>query len=219
MDGGPGLGLPRYVARSRRPSRAPGGAAPQCGFTGGGGTVPRRRRSSGAIALGRGPRGRRRPWRIAIGCGPGPGRSAPPCPFRIGFGLGRQAREPRQPQWGTASPEGVRPGARTAARGMSRDARRDTITACGSGTRGCGGSTRATMRAPCPRPSSRGSGASSPCCARPGSRATWISPAFGCIRCGASTRTTGAVAVSGNWRIVFRFEAGEAVDVDLVDYH
>ena len=28
-----------------------------------------------------------------------------------------------------------------------------------------------------------------------------------------------SVAVSGNWRIVFRFEAGEAVDVDLVDYH
>ena len=28
-----------------------------------------------------------------------------------------------------------------------------------------------------------------------------------------------SVAVSGNWRIVFRFEAGEAVDVDLIDYH
>ena len=28
-----------------------------------------------------------------------------------------------------------------------------------------------------------------------------------------------SVAVSGNWRIVFRFEAGEAMDVDLVDYH
>jgi len=28
-----------------------------------------------------------------------------------------------------------------------------------------------------------------------------------------------AVSVSGNWRIVFRFEAGNAVDVDLVDYH
>ena len=24
---------------------------------------------------------------------------------------------------------------------------------------------------------------------------------------------------SGNWRIVFRFEAGDAFDVDLVDYH
>ena len=28
-----------------------------------------------------------------------------------------------------------------------------------------------------------------------------------------------SVAVWGNWRIVFRFEAGEAIDVDLVDYH
>lgn len=28
-----------------------------------------------------------------------------------------------------------------------------------------------------------------------------------------------SVRVSGNWRIVFRFEGGEAVDVDLVDYH
>ena len=28
-----------------------------------------------------------------------------------------------------------------------------------------------------------------------------------------------AVWVSGNWRLVFRFEDGHAVDVDLVDYH
>ena len=28
-----------------------------------------------------------------------------------------------------------------------------------------------------------------------------------------------SAAVSGNWRIVFRFEAGGAMDVDLVDYH
>lgn len=28
-----------------------------------------------------------------------------------------------------------------------------------------------------------------------------------------------AVSVSGNWRIVFRFEGHDAVDVDLVDYH
>ncbi len=27
-----------------------------------------------------------------------------------------------------------------------------------------------------------------------------------------------SVRVSGNWRVVFRFEDGEAVDVDLVDY-
>ncbi len=28
-----------------------------------------------------------------------------------------------------------------------------------------------------------------------------------------------SVAVSGNWRLVFRFEAGDASDVDLIDYH
>ena len=28
-----------------------------------------------------------------------------------------------------------------------------------------------------------------------------------------------SVRASGNWRVVFRFEDGEAVDVDLVDYH
>ena len=28
-----------------------------------------------------------------------------------------------------------------------------------------------------------------------------------------------AVSVSGNWRVIFRFEDGEAVDVDYLDYH
>lgn len=28
-----------------------------------------------------------------------------------------------------------------------------------------------------------------------------------------------AVTVRANWRIVFRFEAGQALDVDFVDYH
>ena len=28
-----------------------------------------------------------------------------------------------------------------------------------------------------------------------------------------------SVRVSGNWRVVFRFEDGEAVAVDLIDYH
>lgn len=28
-----------------------------------------------------------------------------------------------------------------------------------------------------------------------------------------------AVSVSGNWRVVFRFEEGNARDVDLIDYH
>jgi len=27
------------------------------------------------------------------------------------------------------------------------------------------------------------------------------------------------VTVSGNWRIIFRFEDGDAYDVDLIDYH
>lgn len=28
-----------------------------------------------------------------------------------------------------------------------------------------------------------------------------------------------SVTVSGNWRIIFRFEGGHAADVDLLDYH
>jgi len=28
-----------------------------------------------------------------------------------------------------------------------------------------------------------------------------------------------SVKVSGNWRIIFRFENGDAFDVDYVDYH
>jgi toxin HigB-1 len=28
-----------------------------------------------------------------------------------------------------------------------------------------------------------------------------------------------SVAISGNWRIVFLFEGGDAYDVDLIDYH
>ena len=28
-----------------------------------------------------------------------------------------------------------------------------------------------------------------------------------------------SVSVSGNWRVIFRFEKGDAFDVDLVDYH
>ena len=28
-----------------------------------------------------------------------------------------------------------------------------------------------------------------------------------------------SVHVSANWRIVFRFQDGEAVDIDLIDYH
>ena len=28
-----------------------------------------------------------------------------------------------------------------------------------------------------------------------------------------------SVTVSGNWRVIFRFEGGNASDVDLIDYH
>jgi proteic killer suppression protein len=28
-----------------------------------------------------------------------------------------------------------------------------------------------------------------------------------------------SVTVSGNWRIIFRFQEGDALDVDLIDYH
>lgn len=28
-----------------------------------------------------------------------------------------------------------------------------------------------------------------------------------------------SIAISGNWRLIFRFEDGDAYDVDLVDYH
>lgn len=28
-----------------------------------------------------------------------------------------------------------------------------------------------------------------------------------------------AVSVSGNWRVIFRFQDGEFTDVDLIDYH
>jgi len=32
-------------------------------------------------------------------------------------------------------------------------------------------------------------------------------------------RSTYAVRVSGNWRLTFRFEHGDAIDVNLEDYH
>lgn len=30
---------------------------------------------------------------------------------------------------------------------------------------------------------------------------------------------TGSVTVSGNWRIIFKFENGDAYDVDYIDHH
>ena len=37
----------------------------------------------------------------------------------------------------------------------------------------------------------------------------------------AQGRTEGfwSVTVSGNWRVIFRFEKGDAFDLDFVDYH
>ena len=28
-----------------------------------------------------------------------------------------------------------------------------------------------------------------------------------------------SITVSGNWRVVFRFDSGNAFDIDLIDYH
>lgn len=28
-----------------------------------------------------------------------------------------------------------------------------------------------------------------------------------------------SVSVSGNWRVIFHFENGQATDIDLIDYH
>jgi proteic killer suppression protein len=44
-------------------------------------------------------------------------------------------------------------------------------------------------------------------------------PGFGFHELKGSRRGTYAVAVSGNLRITFGFEAGDAVDVNLEDYH
>ena len=44
-------------------------------------------------------------------------------------------------------------------------------------------------------------------------------PAFGLHPLKGALKGFWAVSVSGNWRIVFRFDKGNAYDVDLVDYH
>ncbi len=28
-----------------------------------------------------------------------------------------------------------------------------------------------------------------------------------------------SLSISGNWRVIFRFESGDAYDIDLIDYH
>jgi toxin HigB-1 len=44
-------------------------------------------------------------------------------------------------------------------------------------------------------------------------------PGYRLHRLKGSMQGLWSVTVSGNWRIVFRFESGHAYDVDLVDYH
>ena len=44
-------------------------------------------------------------------------------------------------------------------------------------------------------------------------------PGFGLHPLKGELKGFWAVSVSGNWRIIFRFEESNAYDVDLVDYH
>jgi proteic killer suppression protein len=44
-------------------------------------------------------------------------------------------------------------------------------------------------------------------------------PGFGLHPLKGELKGFWAVSVSGNWRIIFRFEKSNAYDVDLVDYH
>ena len=44
-------------------------------------------------------------------------------------------------------------------------------------------------------------------------------PGFGLHPLKGNLKGFWAVSVSGNWRIIFRFEKSNAYDVDLVDYH
>lgn len=54
----------------------------------------------------------------------------------------------------------------------------------------------------------------------PRSRPKWV-----CFLAGAFTPLKGdlkgfwSITITGNWRVIFRFEDGDAFDVDLVDYH
>ena len=44
-------------------------------------------------------------------------------------------------------------------------------------------------------------------------------PGFGLHPLKGKLKGLWAVSMSGNWRIVFRCEKGNAYDVDLIDYH
>jgi proteic killer suppression protein len=44
-------------------------------------------------------------------------------------------------------------------------------------------------------------------------------PGLGLHRLSGTLSGFWSVSVSGNWRVIFRFEDGEALDVDYIDYH
>lgn len=44
-------------------------------------------------------------------------------------------------------------------------------------------------------------------------------PGFGLHELKGARVGTWSVWVSGNWRVTFRFESGDAYDLDLEDYH
>ena len=44
-------------------------------------------------------------------------------------------------------------------------------------------------------------------------------PGFGLHPMTGDRKGSWSVVVSRNWRVIFRFEAGQACDVDFVDYH
>ncbi|MDA8092432.1 MAG: type II toxin-antitoxin system RelE/ParE family toxin [Betaproteobacteria bacterium] len=44
-------------------------------------------------------------------------------------------------------------------------------------------------------------------------------PGFGFHGLSGNRKGTYAISVSGNWRITFQFEAGDAIEVNLEDYH
>ncbi len=44
-------------------------------------------------------------------------------------------------------------------------------------------------------------------------------PGLGLHPMKGSLKTFLSVSVSGNWRVIFRFENGKATDVDYLDYH
>jgi proteic killer suppression protein len=44
-------------------------------------------------------------------------------------------------------------------------------------------------------------------------------PGLGLHSLKGSLKSFWSVSVSGNWRVIFRFENGNAADIDYLDYH